>query len=138
MIAETRSYIFRRRSRCRVYLGVRTCDIREFTQTRRRRQRERRLKMELLVSAIISQLFKAITVAKCVLTFLELNWNQRFRDKKTKLNICHHVLTSSSQLQNRSFQVVERTRTSVECPKMKTARAKPANLLFFTVKYANL
>ena len=73
-----------------------------------------------------------------VLTIQELNWNQRFRDKKTKLNICHHVLTSSSQLQNRSFHVVERTRTSEECAKMKTARAKRAKLLFFVVKYANL
>ena len=54
------------------------------------------------------------------------------------LNICHHVLTSSSQLQNRSFHVVERTRTSAECPKMKNARAKRANLMFFTVKYASL
>ena len=48
---------------------------------------------------------------KCVLTTLELNWNQRLRHKKTKLNICHHMLTSSPQLQNRSFHVVERTRT---------------------------
>ena len=26
-------------------------------------------------------------LAKCVLTILELNWNQRFSNKKTKLNI---------------------------------------------------
>ena len=32
-------------------------------------------------------------LAKCVLTFLELNWNQPLRDKQTKLNICHHMLT---------------------------------------------
>ena len=31
--------------------------------------------------------FKVITFEKCVLTIRELNWNQRFRDKKTKLNI---------------------------------------------------
>ena len=86
----------------------------------------------------IAELFKVSTVAKCVLTIQELNSNQRFRDKKTKLNICHHVLTSSSQLQNRTFHVVERTRTSAECPKMKNARANRENLLFFTVKYANL
>ena len=67
-----------------------------------------------------------------------IKWNQRFRDKKTRLKICHHMLTSSSQLQNRSFHVVERTRTSTKCQKMKNARAKRANLLFFTVKYANL
>ena len=69
---------------------------------------------------------------------MELNWNQRFRGKKTKLNICHHTLTSSTQLQNRSFHVVERTRTSAKCSKMKYARAKRAKLLFFIVKYANL
>ena len=52
--------------------------------------------------------------------------------KKTKLN------TSSTLLQNRSFHVVERTRTSSKCQKMKNARAKRAKLLFLIVKYANL
>ena len=75
---------------------------------------------------------------KCVLTILELNWNQRLGHKKTKLNICHHMLTSSTQLQNRSFDVVERTRTSSKCQKLKNARAKRAKILFFIVKYANL
>ena len=75
---------------------------------------------------------------KCVLTTLELNWNQRLEHKRTKLNICHHMLTSSTQLQNRSFHVVERTRTSTKCQKMKNTRAKRAKLLFFTVNYANL
>ena len=75
---------------------------------------------------------------KCVLTMLELNWNQRLGHKKRKLNICHHMLTSSTQLQNWSFHVVERTRTSSKCQKMKNARAKRAKILFFVVKYANL
>ena len=75
---------------------------------------------------------------KCVLTVLELNWNKRLGHKKTKLNICHHMLTSSTQLQNRSFHVVERTRRSSKCQKMKYARAKRAKILFFIVKYANL
>ena len=44
------------------------------------------------VSAIIFQSFKVIMLEKCVLPILELNWNQRFRDKKTKLNICPHML----------------------------------------------
>ena len=72
---------------------------------------------------------------KCVLTVLELNWNKRLGHKKTKLNICHHMLTSSTQLQNRSFHVVERTRTSSKCQKMKYARAKRAKVLFSIVKY---
>ena len=74
----------------------------------------------------------------CVLTILELNWNQRLGHKKTRINICHHMLASSTQLQNRSFHVAERTRTSAKCQKMKYARAKRAKILFFTVKYANL
>ena len=48
-----------------------------------------------------------------------------------KLKICHHMLTSSTQLQNRPFHVVERTRTSSKCQKMKNARAKRAKILFF-------
>ena len=72
------------------------------------------------------------------LTILELNWNLRFRNKKTELNICYHMLTSSTQLQNRSFHDVERARTSVKCLKVKNARAKRAKLLFCIVKYANL
>ena len=44
-------------------------------------------------------------------------------------------MTSSTQLQSRSFHVVERTRTSSKCQKMKYARAK---ILFSIVKYANL
>ena len=50
----------------------------------------------------------------------------------------HHMLTSATQLQNRSFHVVERTRTSSKCQKIKNARAKRAKMLFFIVKYANL
>ena len=58
--------------------------------------------------------------------------------KKTKINICHDMLTSSSQMQNRSFHVVGRTRTSSKCQKMKNARAKRAKILFSLVKCANL
>ena len=75
---------------------------------------------------------------KCVLTILELNWNQRLGHEKAKLKICHHMLTSSTQLQNKSFHVVEGTRTSLKCQKMKNARAKRAKILFLIVKYANL
>ena len=61
---------------------------------------------------------------KCVLTILELNWNQRLGHEKTKLHICHRMLTSSTQLQNRWFHDVEWTRKSSKCQKMKDARAK--------------
>ena len=68
---------------------------------------------------------------KCVVTVLELNWNKRLGHKKTKLDSCYHMLMSSTQLQNRSIHVVERTRTSSKCQKMKNARAKRAKILFF-------
>ena len=84
------------------------------------------------------QLFKVIMLAKCVLTILELSWNQHFGEKKTKLNFFHRMLTSSTQLQNWSFHVVERTRASAKCPKIKNVRARRAKLLFFIVKYKNL
>ena len=113
-------------------------NIRQLKQPQRRRKRERHLKMSLCVSAIIFQLFKVMTFEKCVLTILELNWNQRLGHKKTKLNTCRHMLTPSTQLQNRSFDVIERTRTSRKCQRMKNARAKRAKILFFIVKYANL
>ena len=94
--------------------------------------------MSLRVSAIIFQLLKVIMPEKCALTIQELNWNQRLGHKKTKLNICHDMVTSSTQLQNRSFHVIDRTRASSICQKMKNARAKRAKILFFIVKYANL
>ena len=71
-------------------------------------------------------------------TIPELNWNQRFWDNRTKLNICHHMLTLSTQLQNRSFHVIERTRKSSKCQEMKNTRAKRVKPLFFIVTYANL
>ena len=68
---------------------------------------------------------------KCaLLTILELNWNQRLGQGKIEY--------LSTQLQKRSFHVIERTRTSSKCQKMKNARAKRAKILFFSVKYANL
>jgi len=64
---------------------------------------------------------------KCVLTILEFNWNQRL-GHKTKLNICYHVLTSSTQLQNCPFHVLERT--SSKCQKMKNARESAQKYCF--------
>ena len=92
--------------------------------------------MSLRVSGIF-QLFKVIMPEKCALTILELNWNQRLGQDKI-CHSCHHMLTSSTHLQKRSFHVIERTRTSSKCQKMKNARAKRAKILFFIVKYANL
>ena len=58
--------------------------------------------MKLCVPAIIFQLLKIIiTLEKCVLTILELNWNQRLGHKKTKLNILlsyAHVVHTNAKL----------------------------------------
>ena len=51
-------------------------------------------------------------------------------DLEVTLKVCRHVLTSSTQLQNRSFHGVNMTRTAAKCTKMKNARAKRAKLLF--------
>ena len=51
--------------------------------------------------------------------------------KKTKLNICHHMLTSSTQLQNWSFHVVERTRTSTKCEKNEICTCKACKNTIF-------
>ena len=73
---------------------------------------------------------------KCVLSILELNRNQRL-EHKTKLNVGHHTLTLSTQLQNRSFHVVERTRTS-KMSKNEKCTCKVCKNTVFIVKCANL
>ena len=77
-------------------------------------------------------------LAKCKSKYPEIKWYQRFGDNMKILKICHHMLTSPTQLQNRSFHVAEKTRTATKCTKMKIARVKRQELLFFIVKYANL
>ena len=89
-----------------------------------------------VLQSFFNNLLKVIMLEKCVLTILELNWNQCLGHKKTKTNICHHM--PSTQLQNRSFHVVEWTRTSSKCQKMKYVCAKCAKIMFFIVKYVNL
>ena len=100
MIAETRSYILKWRSRFRrrrvclsslVYWGRHDVD--------RSKNVIWKCNFAFLQSFSIIEI---IVLEKCVLTILELNWNKRLEHKTTKLNICHHMLTSSTQLQNRS------------------------------------
>ena len=47
-------------------------------------------------------------------------------------------MLSSTQLQNRSFQVVEWTRTAAKCTKMKKARAKRAKLLLLNMQICDV
>ena len=85
--------------------------------------------------AIISQLFKAIVLAKYVPTFLELNWNQRFRDKQTNLSSHAYVVHTTAKPVFSRRRKNENVRA--KCPKLKSSRAKRAKLLFIIVKYAN-
>ena len=69
-------------------------------------------------------------LAKCVVSILKYNYNQCFRDRRTKkkilLSSSPHVFHTTAKL--RSFPVVERTRTALKCTKMEKAcvRAKRA------------
>ena len=80
-----------------------------------------------------SSIIPSHMLAKCVLPGIKLE--QALQRQENKIE--HHMLTSSTQLRNRSFHFAERTRASVKCPKMGNACAKRAKLLFFIVKYAN-
>ena len=62
-----------------------------------------------------------------------LNWNQRLGNRKTKLSICQHMLTSFTQLQNMSFHVVERTGTSSKCQKEKNAHVQGVQKYCFSL-----
>ena len=70
----------------------------ELKQTRRRRKRDRHLKMSLRVSGIIFQLFKVIMPEKCALNILELNWNQRLgQDKIEHSSSYAHVVHTTAK-----------------------------------------
>jgi len=56
-------------------------------------------------------------------------------DKIEHLSSYAHVVHTTAK---KVIHVIERTRTSSKCQKMKFARAKRAKILFLIVKYANL
>ena len=58
---------------------------------------------------------------KCALTILELNWNQRLGNKKTKLNICHqsHMPTSPTQLNENVFKMSKHESLRCTCKACK-------------------
>ena len=72
-----------------------------------------------------------------------LSWNEI---GKSGLEISREILKfvierlrrPHNQLENRSFHVVDRTRTAMKCTKMKDARARRVKLLFFVVTHAHL
>ena len=53
--------------------------------------------MKVHISAIVSQLFQVIILAKCVLTILELNGNQRFRDNIDHFSSYAHVVHTTAK-----------------------------------------
>ena len=63
-------------------------------------------------------------LAKCVLTILELNWNQRLGHKNTKME---HLLSSAHVVHTTAKQVISRRRKNenvLKRQKMKNSRAK--------------
>ena len=114
--------------------------IRELKQRPRRRQRLRLTSSENVTSRFCKNF--AVTqshyASKMYSNYSGIKLEPALLRYKTKINTCHHMLTTSRQLQNRSFHIIQRTRTSATCEEMKNARAKRAKLLFFVVKYANL
>ena len=70
-----------------------------------------------------------VTTAKCVPAILELNQFEWFGDSKN-LKFCRQLLLSSTQMQNRSFHVVDRTATAKKCTKF-TLKACKTTLLHF-------
>ena len=91
-----------------------------------------RSKLKIKSKIYIRFISQYYTPAKCVLTVLQsIETDQRFRGKKTKLNICHQMFKSSTQLQNNSFHVVERTRRSVKCSKNEKCTCKACKTVIF-------
>ena len=75
---------------------------------------------------------------KCVLTILELNWNQRLGHKKTKLNICHH---NAHVVHTTAKQIISRRRKNENVFKMskdEKCTCKACKNTVFIFKYANL
>ena len=76
---------------------------------------------------IISQLFKVISLAKCVLTILEIKLEPALQNRTFVIIWSRRPYNR----ENRSFHIVERTRSLRCCAKMKNARAKRAKLYIF-------
>ena len=55
-----------------------------------------------------------------------LSWNSiviwSFRDGRKPSKICREVIMSTTELQNRSFHILERTRTALKRAKMKPSK----------------
>ena len=54
-------------------------------------------------------------LGKCALTILELNWNQLLGHKKTKSNICHHMLTVSVSVQFQFYYSLKKLHNNFLC-----------------------
>ena len=100
--------------------------------------------MLIRVSEIISQLTSHYAGKPwCVLSIMELNWNQRFRDRMSrKLENLSSPLFVDTTATLRSFHVVERKR-AMKCTKINKKRQAHVQRVqnfvpFVNVKYANL
>ena len=88
------------------------------------------MKKSIHASAIISQLFQVITLAKCISTILELNWNQGFKDNKTKLNICHHMPSPPQNCKTGDFKSWKEQERLFEMSKNEKCTCKACKTVF--------
>lgn len=79
---------------------------------------------EKVTSRLSNHFYMVITLAKCVLSILKLNWSQRFRDKRIKLK-------------TRDFTPSKGRGGQMKCTNAKYARAKRAKLTFSIVQFGN-
>ena len=95
------------------------------TEFHRHRQRTS-VKMQLRFSGIICRLFQVVWFTKRTLNMLGFNWYERL--EKKKLTFFRQAMLSLISMRNRSFHVMDETRTAVKCTEKKT-RVKRAKRL---------
>ena len=87
---------------------------------------------EKVTSRLSNHFYMVITLAKCVLSILKVNWSQRFRDKRIKLKAC------PQNCKTRDFTPSKGREGQMKCTNDKYARAKRAKLTFSIVQFGNL
>ena len=74
------------------------------------------------------------------LSILELNWYQRLGGKKRQLNICRHVLTSSTQLQKQHISRNGKDKNGCEVYNHENCRYKACKtpVFFFNMQISDV
>ena len=82
--------------------------------------------------ASLQSFHMVITLPKCVLSILKVNWSQRFRDKRIKLKVF------PQNCKTRDFTPSKGREGQMKCTNDKYAHVKCAKLTFFIVQFGNL